>query len=325
MSVICFYHIGDLDGKCSAAIVRLSHDQEVELVGIDYGWKFPWEKITKDTHVIMVDFCLEPFEDMLRLRREAKSFIWIDHHKTAIAEYESAKEGLFISDRISLSIDGRREIGTAGCELTWDHFRGGERPLAVKLLGRYDVWDESAHGWHDEILPFQYGMRNQDNGPEAPLWIELLTPQYEDYESIAIQKIIEKGKIILAYEERQNELYVKVCSFETILAEPLVVGKPCRQLRVIACNKALANSKLFDSVWDPEKYDLMATFYLQKKGTWKVSLYTTRADVDCSAIAKARGGGGHQKAAGFICSRLPWTILGVPQSPQEAGKGVEGA
>ena len=31
---------------------------------------------------------------------------------------------------------------------------------------------------------------------------------------------------------------------------------------------------------------------------WSYSLYTTK-DIDCSALAKKYGGGGHKKAAGF--------------------------
>ena len=39
---------------------------------------------------------------------------------------------------------------------------------------------------------------------------------------------------------------------------------------------------------------------------WKVSLYSTKPEIDCGAIAKTYGGGGHVGAAGFVCNRLPW-------------------
>lgn len=39
---------------------------------------------------------------------------------------------------------------------------------------------------------------------------------------------------------------------------------------------------------------------------WRVSLYSTKPEVDCGAIAKLLGGGGHRGAAGFICEKLPW-------------------
>ena len=43
----------------------------------------------------------------------------------------------------------------------------------------------------------------------------------------------------------------------------------------------------------------MVVWYQQADGMFRVSLYTDRNDVDVSEIAKAYGGGGHKKAAGF--------------------------
>lgn len=311
MKPICFYHVADLDGKCSAAIVHHALKGEVELIGIDYGWKFPWDKV-QGREVIVVDFSLQPFSDMIRLKSEAKSLTWIDHHKSAILEYEQWADGLAKALGANPKIEGVREIGIAGCELTWMWFEShglvkGPPPLAVKLLGRYDVWDEECKefSWATQILPFQYGMRNRDHDPNADVWDVLLAPGGKDLVNI----ITAIGITILLYEDRQNALYVKVCAFPSYLD-----GRP-----VLACNKALANSRLFDSVWDPEKYHMMAAFYLQKRGTWKVSLYTTREDVDVSEVAKAHGGGGHKKAAGFIYPTCPF------QCVQEPSKEPDGA
>lgn len=323
MNPICFYHIADLDGKCSAVIARLVYNCVVEMYGIDYGWKFPWDKV-QGRDVIMVDFSLEPFSDMERLLTEAKNLIWIDHHKTAIEAYANWR---ITNPAFSQKIDGIREVGKAGCELAWQHFIGGDPPPVVKLLGRYDVWDnKDEKEWAMRVLPFQYGMRALNLEVDDPYWNTLFYPA-NPADSAQVHNIITSGAAILAYENQQNALYAKVCAFETVMAEPIEVGKPCRQLRVIACNKALTNSRLFDSVWDPEKYDLMAAFYLQKGGTWKVSLYTTKNDVDVSVLAKARGGGGHAKAAGFISKELPWwtshASAEAPGSPQEPRKEVE--
>lgn len=41
---------------------------------------------------------------------------------------------------------------------------------------------------------------------------------------------------------------------------------------------------------------------------WLVNLYTYREDVNCGEIAQRYGGGGHRKAAGFICPELPFQI-----------------
>lgn len=77
-------------------------------------------------------------------------------------------------------------------------------------------------------------------------------------------------------------------------------------LRCICLNTPLFSSQSFDSVYDPEKHDLMVPFAELANGKWKVSLYSTKPEIDCGAIAKTFGGGGHKQAAGFVCDRLPW-------------------
>ena len=77
-------------------------------------------------------------------------------------------------------------------------------------------------------------------------------------------------------------------------------------LRVLACNTIVFNSQFFDGFYDPEKHDVMCAYSQRRDGKWKVSLYTTKDEIDCGAIAKHFGGGGHKGAAGFVCTRLPW-------------------
>ncbi len=64
--------------------------------------------------------------------------------------------------------------------------------------------------------------------------------------------------------------------------------------RAIAMNTTRFNSQAFDST---PGYDLMIPFRFDGK-EWAYSLYTTK-EIDCSAIAKKFGGGGHKKSAGF--------------------------
>ena len=106
MRKICFYHSADLDGHCSGAIVRKKYP-DVELIGINYGDEFPWEKIPGNL-VIMVDFSLQPFDDMVRLL-EMGDIVWIDHHKSAIEDYNNHK---FSTKHVAMLNEKK-----AGCEL----------------------------------------------------------------------------------------------------------------------------------------------------------------------------------------------------------------
>lgn len=287
----CFYHSADLDGHCSGAIVqrRFGHE-DCELIGINYGDAFPWDRIETGELVYMVDFSLQPFMDMLRLHQLAR-LVWIDHHKSAIEEADVHRDYVPHPD----GIEGLREIGRAGCELTWQFlYPRSISPLAVDLLGRYDVWDLK----NPAVLAFQYGMRMFKTFPNdeasTALWDDLLSTDLKTQSNL-VNGIVKDGTTILSYIKSDNEKYCRSSSFVTELDG----------LKCIAINKLMTNSQLFDSVWDKQEYHAMLTFGI-RKGKWTVSLYSDREDVDVSAICKARGGGGHKGAAGFQCDILPF-------------------
>lgn len=305
--LVC-YHSADLDGKCSAAIVlhyeKQRWNRDCELYGINYGDPFPWGKIVAGRRVYMVDFSLQPFEpDMPKLAGMCE-FIWVDHHKSTLEEFEKYHQPLAGMNKVKL--------GRAGCELTWEllygrpddgtagtNYEAAKMPHAVMLLGRYDVYDEKCTivPW-SHILAFQYGMRLKDNDPHSPDWLTLFGDDGIEAEVDMLKAITVGGHSILAYEARQNEIAMSACGFETKF----------EGLFALACNRGPTNSKLFESQWNPTKHDLMIAFYWSRRGEWKVGLYTTKDEIDCGALAKRHGGGGHPGAAGFQCAELPFAL-----------------
>jgi len=279
----CFYHSADLDGHCSGAIIKREFPR-CEIIGINYGDEFPWDKIQPNEKIFMVDFSLQPFDGMERLNNICMLH-WIDHHKTAIDEAHK---------RSFLAYQQHIENGLAGCELTWEYIYGKSctTPLGVRLLGRYDVWDNS----DSRTLPFQYGMRNFANTfpDNIELWEKIFSSDS------FCETIIEQGELLLEYERKQNEKFCKAYSFETVFDG----------MKAICANRGFCNSKLFDSVYDPSRHHLMISFVRMKypKKLWTVSLYSTREDVDCGAIAKKYGGGGHNGAAGFQTKEIPFPM-----------------
>lgn len=294
----CFFHSIDLDGHCSGAIVKLGQP-ECAMIGINHGDQFPWERIVTGETVYMVDFALQPFDEMIKLAQRCR-LVWIDHHASALQEAEQALQyGL-----LAKPLDGLRDDKLAGCELTWIYFSAlaGERGRlnqeagpedrnhVVELLGRYDVWDHAAH---PSIIPFQYGMRGIDTWPDKGrglnLWKRLLV--YQDQEMV--DHIVEMGRAIHAYQEQIDEQDAQALGFDAELD-----GLRCR-----AFNRRRANGRPFRE--DAEGYDAVLAFWYEN-GRWTVSLYSD-GKVDVGAIAKARGGGGHKGAAGFQCQELPFT------------------
>lgn len=279
-NLVCVYHKSDLDGKCSAALVRLLQDKPVDSVPMDYSDTL---RDLSGRSVVMVDFSLQPFEKMWDLKKVASNLIWIDHHKTAIdASKVDTELGTFDE-----ACKGLRRVGQAACRLTWEYYSQNSIPDFVELLSLYDVWD---HNTDERALPFQYGMRLQDCGPGDEIWGKLLGDE------MLLDSIIDDGDIVLRYQKKQNVAYAKAFSYTVQFGKYLA----------LVCNAGMANSQLFDSVFDLEAHDLMLIYCRAPTGEWKVSLYSTKDDVDCGLLAKRYDGGGHKGAAGFQCDELPF-------------------
>jgi len=299
-NVGCIYHNADLDGKCSGAIVRLFEEHagnKVELIGLDYK-DFASNTDPGDfdpTHLIgfdrlyIVDFSLPP-SLMLLLRAHYKAeLIWIDHHRSAIALSEIHGYG---------DITGSRAEHLAACELTWVWFtrtrEGNCLPVAVRLLGRYDVWDHE----DGDVLPFQYGMRGEENDPEKVLWgLVLPDPDALDLEescSHTFDVVLDRGRAIYDYLQEHWRIQTRALAREIDWAGHTFV----------AANIPLGNSKILETLY-PDKDTLFLLYYQNKRGDWKVSMYTRNESVDLSEIAVKYGGGGHAGACGFNCAVIP--------------------
>lgn len=273
-----FYHSADLDGKCSGAIIKWIYP-EAKMYPINHGEEFPWDEIKPTDDVAMVDFSLQPFDQMIRLRDSCDNFLWIDHHASAVKDMHDSKEKF---EGIQKSDNG------AACKLVWEWFMGTEIPFTVKQLSDYDIWNHTG----PDVLPFQYGMRLFDNDPGEEIWDLLF-----EYSMAIVNTIIDQGRTVLNYIDRDNKVKCDVLSFETYIDK----------LKVIAANNPLSGSKVFDSIENREDYDALCLFFWNPKANaWKVSLYSSGKDVDLDQVAKKYGGGGHKGAAGFHCKKLPW-------------------
>lgn len=282
----CFYHNKDFDGECSAAIVRKRYkDHEVQLIGLNYGDPWPGDTdisgyVTKEDYVVMVDFSLRPFSKMIEIQKIAKSFIWIDHHKSIIDEMKQSKEKIkFCSLDTSLS----------ACEQTWQYFYPLRNiPIGVKLLGRYDVWD---HSYSPDVKSFEYGMRGLvQEGPNDPIWDEVLrTPHSHAF----VKDVIKTGEHIITYQNKINKWNMQFSFPATIDG-----------IKFICINNVMTGSPQFDSIWDPEIYDAVLVFFMTPEKKWKVRVYTEKKGIDLTKITIKNGGGGHIGAGGWTANDL---------------------
>jgi len=282
---ICIYHGVDLDGYCSGAIWKTAHANEsTEMIGLNYGQDVPWERL-EENDVTLVDFCLQPWTEMERLLEVAEEVTWIDHHKSAIETWKEAGTPF---------IRGSRDVTKAACELCWEfYFPNAPMPRGVFLLGDYDCWRHS----DERTMPYQMGMRLHDMDPISEGAMERWGQVFAgDDEDVFYGETLSTGSTILAYQRQQNAKSAKAIWFPVAFD-----GR-----RWMAVNQGGINSQFWDAIWD-ESFDGMLGF-VRSKNHWTVSLYS--ATVDCSEVAKRRGGGGHPGASGFQCQRLPFGIGG---------------
>ncbi len=283
MNLHAFYHSADLDGHCSGAIIKHRFPGAL-LHPINYNQPFPWETVSPEDTVYMADFGLQPFEQMVRLNASCK-LIWIDHHISAIESYIASGE----------VIPGVQEVGKGACELTWEYiYPDRVMPRFIHLLGRYDVWDHSnAWKWDNEILPLQYGLRLEETDPSMDwkLWKMLFWADDAVYENA-----IEKGIVILAHSAHGNARYMRSHAYEIQF----------ENLRALVVNVGNISSTFFESMYGPNKHDIMIAYSYIRGQFWGVTLYSDKPEVNCAALAKKHGGGGHKEAAGFSCKELPF-------------------
>jgi hypothetical protein len=268
----------------------------LKLYRINYGMPFPWEDIKPTDTVIMVDFSLQPYDEMYRLRdllQENGTLIWIDHHKTALD---------FLPD---LRVAGLREIGKAGCELAWKYFFPNEpAPYVVGLVGRFDVWDhKSLYSWNDEIVPMGsfISFEKMDPAKEGvpQKWFKFFKMNKEEHAGN-----IEKGSFIMEVNSRRDHSYCKSRKHEGILTTP--VGK----LKVITVNGGITHSLTLEEFFEPSKHEAIMIYTRVPSGNICVSLYVPSdlgLTTNVGAHAKSLGGGGHMYAARF---EVPYETFG---------------
>jgi hypothetical protein len=275
-----FFHKKDLDGQCSGGIARYYfetlQEKQVELIPFDYGDEIPKDLKEQDL-IVFVDVSVQPFDVFKKEILDRYDTIVIDHH---ISLAKTIKEN-------NIQINGIVETGKAACELAWEYFFDEEAPRFVKLLSKYDTWqNDNKKEWENVILPFQYGMRCKSIDPTKEYSYNYLIVNWQESTSF-INEIINIGKGILEYQQLEDKRMMDHYAFEVEF----------EGLNAICVNSFRKNSQAFESKYDPARHDIMIAFNLTKDKIYTISLYSTK--IDCSVIAKKYNGGGHKKAAGF--------------------------
>lgn len=212
--------------------------------------------------VYVVD-CGYPLAVMQRLSREAAELIWIDHH----ASFDAVRAAL--------------GWGIAGADcaagLCWEHcFPDEPEPSILAYvrdhdLGRWQLPDSHA---------VAAGLRQafSDHCLDGLL----------ESEPAALARL---GAPIWAHQQQE---------LGRALRNGVVSSDPYGQFgrRALVCAQASMVSELGQAVCAEHGYDLLIAYHHNARGRFVHNLRSA-GTIDCRAIAEARGGGGHARAAAY--------------------------
>ena len=316
-NILVIFHNNDFDGHCSAAIVGLKHNYQVDFYPIDYGDEFDYNSLKDKDIVYMLDFSL-PMNQMQKiyytikenhqyidkigkfdaLKEKNWKFIWIDHHVSAFKSYEAMLDDTWPNE---VNFEGLRDKTgkKSGCELTWEYLYPNKMmPYVIQLLGRYDVWDHS----NPDVVPFQYGLLEYEpdllfknlnlkichNDQVLYRWRDLFSSISKmNFKKLNVLDIIKNGNHILNYQKSQ---------FKKMYPTAYVIIN-FHNYNALVINTSNFNSMMLENHPDLEFVDILIGYYI--KDDWINVSLRSNGPIDCSEIAKKYGGGGHKNAAGF--------------------------
>jgi len=260
---LVIYHGGCYDGFTAAWIVDRYRGPHEWFSG-RYGDPPP-DCTGRD--VVMVDFSY-PREEMEAMDGEARTFMVLDHHKTA----QEACDGLDFC-----TFDMER----SGAGLAWDFFGDGPRPKWVDCIEDRDLWRfhlPETKNLHAYIASFPMTIGAWDRLAKTPT-----------------DAMVEGGESIRRY----IDTYLEKAAVERRVVE--IDGNAVVALNIPYQNASEAADVLL--CYEPDCAYSMG-YFQRADGRWQFSL-RSRGDFDVSEVAKLHGGGGHAAASGFDMAELP--------------------
>lgn len=295
--MIHVYHHNDADGRLSAAIAALSYNvrdrQAVVFHECAYGPAPSFDGIQLGDDVWVVDYSFkDPDFERLTQACGVQAVMWIDHHATC-------------RDSRFLQLPGTRSFidkGPAACQLTWEFcFPGTAVPEIVTLVGDYDSW---AMQHSPDCRRFYEAVKGDQELQSPEGWLKLLQLS-SDLQDEWVSRVVAEGRAIIAYRDGYLAGLRKTFGYRACLTDlrwGVMMGNDVPALNV---------QQFGSAAFTPEQLrdNPFCIAYCHDGQEFTVSLYSENTGaVDCGAIAKAFGGGGHRGAAGFKCAALPWTL-----------------
>jgi oligoribonuclease NrnB/cAMP/cGMP phosphodiesterase (DHH superfamily) len=299
----CLYHASCYDGFCAAFVVWLKFKDDLnwKFIAVRYQEECPLlnkdlnfnKDLNKDSRVYIVDFSY-PRDVLEKLYYLIGDNLHIyDHHLTAEKDLKGLNYCVF-------------DQNESGVSLTWKQlFPDRLLPLILQYVRDADLWKFELPNSKD----INQGLRSVINIETNLFYID----NFKLLDNIIVERkedfLYEKGATINEYRAGLiKECLPHVEIFNWKIACPITYGILTYKIGMINLGVYNILSDLGHEILKNEIVDLAFLYVVNfKKQYISVSLRSrvfirNGINIDCGAIAKKFGGGGHANAAGF---RIP--------------------
>lgn len=265
MSKVLLYHAGCPDGFGAAYAFWKFFGKKIKYIPFSHYDKIP---NLKGKDVYMADIALER-EDMIKVKKAAKSLQVIDHHLSAMRNLEGLDYCHF-------------DMNHSGAVLAWQFlFPEQEVPKLLRYIEDRDLWKWELP-YSEELLA---AVDSYDKTFE--IWDELAN-KVEDPNEFA--NLLKEGTVILRYNR------ILMARIKQDIHTISILGH-----EVPAINTPFFRSEIVGEL--AEEAEFAAGYHFTGE-QWQFSLRSNDR-VDVSKVAASfPGGGGHKNAAGFSINKL---------------------
>lgn len=239
---------------------------------------------------------IDPYCRDVLLRRQHNSLLVLDHHQTAKEQLEGLPYCRFEPDK-------------SGAVMAWEHFFPNEPvPVFMQYLQDRDLWRWALNGSRE----INAAIASYPHEFEVWEWISGLwrKRRFGTVQTEALCELEKQGEVCLRLVAQYvDRVLSKHHCARLDTRYRLATPEPRERIQerdlppevhyVPAANSGLLQSEVCEALLKQyEQAPFVACYFRVENGGTVWSL-RSRADFDCSAVAKAFGGGGHRQAAGF--------------------------
>ena len=291
---ICIYHDPCDDGFAAAWCVWKRWGL-IDFRPANYGWKIPDHDID-GKNILVVDFSFPP-NIIEQMAERAKSIVILDHHKTAeadLSELHSVHGAQFDNvgrlfgrmtgtwrEKVLAEFDMER----SGASLAWRFcFPNNTQPELIRHIEDRDLWKFDI----PDTKAISLYLRSFDRTFEG--W-DLIMDDFQNYR----EKVLSEARAVEMFSNRKVFEIADTATIEQFEGYEGVA---------VAYAPYTFVSEVGHELLRRHPTAPFAAIIVNAHGGTTYSLRSTNDRVDVSAVAKAKGGGGHRNAAGFqVASR----------------------